>query len=533
MTGISIPILSNVRDFLRGTSDVETALDGVADSLDGLADDARRDAARIGDELGSETRDGARDAERSVERLEGSFRDLSDRARRESSDAGQSISRNVGDGADRARDGVSEIGEEAASTAKETAASFDGSAESIGDAFQEIAANAFAGFGPAGLIAGLAAAAGIGLVFAKIEEGNQNTEQFKESVSELAAEFIDTGEQGVASLDFIIERLKSLATESEDGKVSLADLADVAGEAGSSYKDLADAYSGSADDLDSLLSKNKKYLDALRDEADAVDTTAKGGAEKYSALLNQIDAQERYNGYLTEASEKAQQAAEAEENYAAAGGPAMEAKAEAISTIQDSIDDAAGSWEDYKNEETGAIDPAAFLAAVQARMQASADYATNLEAAQAKLSPEAYQYLIDQGIDFAPMLAAILAGGDDMINNFNSTFTAAAEAGKSAVEGTLPEEFDVTAKVDADTTEAETKTTATEKKDRSTTVKAKADTKEAEAKIDEMVAKTRVAAIGTAADTTGAANTLYNFVNQRRTATITAVVVDRNGKKID
>lgn len=533
MTGISIPIQSDVRDFIRGTDDVEGALEGVADSLDDLAQAARPAASRMGRELSGEMEDAGRDSERSLERVERSFRDLSTSARRESSQAGDSIGRNVEQGSDRAREGVREIGEESASTAREAAASFDGSATSIGDAFQEVAANAFAGFGPAGMLAGVAAAAGIGVVFAKIEEGAEDTEEFKQSVAELAAEFIEAGGVGSTSIDYLVDRIKALATETEDGKASLADMADIADESGSSFKDLADAYAGSSDDLDALVKKNKDYLQALRDEADLVDTTAKGGAEKYSALLNQIDAQERYNGYLSEASDRATEAAEAEANYAAAGGPELEAKAAAIDSIQGSIDDAAGSWADYKNEETGAIDPAAFLAAVQARMQASADYATNLESAQAKLSPEAYQYLVDQGIDFAPMLAAILAGGDEMIGNFNSTFTAAAEAGKSAVEGTLPEEFDVTAKVDADTTEAETKTTATEKKDRSTTVKAKADTKDAEVKLDEVAAKTRVALIGTAADTTGAANTLYNFINQRRTATITATIVDRNGKKVD
>lgn len=174
---IKIDFLSNVRDLIRGTDDVETALDDVADSLDDMARDAKT---------------GGREAERAVEKLEDSFRDAARRAK-DLGDAGDKAGDDVKRGMRRAEDGVEEFRDEANSTARESAASFDGSAESIGDAIQEIAANAFAGFGPAGAVAGLAAAAGIGLAMAGFENLKESEEESKKRAGEWAQAYVEAG----------------------------------------------------------------------------------------------------------------------------------------------------------------------------------------------------------------------------------------------------------------------------------------------------------------------------------------------------
>lgn len=179
---IKIDFLSNARDLIRGTDDVDKALDDVADSLD----DMTRAAKKGGD-----------DAERAVDNLGDSFRDAARKAK-DLDDAGRDAGRSVENGMDRAEEGVSEFKDEANSTAREAAASFDGSAESIADAFQEIAANAFAGFGPAGAVAGLAAAAGIGLAIAGFESVHEAEERAAELASEWADRFVESG-QRVAS----------------------------------------------------------------------------------------------------------------------------------------------------------------------------------------------------------------------------------------------------------------------------------------------------------------------------------------------
>lgn len=176
---IKIDFISNVRDLIRGTDDTEKALDDVADSLD----DMTRAAKKGGD-----------DAERAVDDLGDSFRDAARKAK-DLDDAGRDAGRSVERGMDRAEEGVSEFKDEANSTAREAAASFDGSAESVADAFQEIAANAFAGFGPAGAVAGLAAAAGIGLAIAGFESVHEAEERAAELAGEWADRFVESGQR--------------------------------------------------------------------------------------------------------------------------------------------------------------------------------------------------------------------------------------------------------------------------------------------------------------------------------------------------
>ncbi|QMU97978.1 hypothetical protein FVO59_12780 [Microbacterium esteraromaticum] len=167
---IKIDFLANVRDFVRGTGDAEKALDDVADSLDDMAAGAKK---------------GGRDAERSVEQLEDGFRDAARRAR-DLGDAGKEAGKDVERGMDRASEGVDDFKSEAQQSAREAAASFDGSMESIADLGQEIAANAFSGFGPAGVAAGVGVAAAAGVMIEQFNKINEAAEEARESAFAMA-----------------------------------------------------------------------------------------------------------------------------------------------------------------------------------------------------------------------------------------------------------------------------------------------------------------------------------------------------------
>jgi hypothetical protein len=391
--GLTLNVTANTREAVRGAKDIGDALDDVADSLDDVA----RDGAKSGDKL-EKAFDDTRKANGKVER---SFKDLADTAKRESNTAGDALGKNVKRGADDAQDGIKEIGNEAASTAKESAASFDGSAASIGDAFQEVAANAFAGFGPAGLIAGVAAAAGIGVVSSTLEKGKEESEEFKAEIAELAAELIETGKTGGPALEYIVDRLKDLATEGGDAKTNLEDLSDVAKKSGNNYKDLAQAYAGASDELNKLVDAGKTRLEQLEEEANRPDLTP----AQTKAIYGKITAQEEYNDYLGAAKEKADAAATAEALYAASGGPEMERKAAAIEQINDAYDDAVGATEDFINKETGVFDVEAYVTSMEARSLALKNYVNDLESSG--LSPAAKAYLESQGQEAA---AKFLAG---------------------------------------------------------------------------------------------------------------------------
>lgn len=164
---LKLDILANTTSLIQSMKKGGASIEDVSDALDDLA----REGADAG------------------EKMERSFRDIA----REASDSGGKVGREMKDGFKKAGDGAEDFKQEANSTAREAAASFDGSAESIGDAFQEVAANAFAGFGPAGALAGLAAAAGIGLATEAFNKAKEATEEAKEAAYDYAFAVTDTG----------------------------------------------------------------------------------------------------------------------------------------------------------------------------------------------------------------------------------------------------------------------------------------------------------------------------------------------------
>ncbi len=185
---IKIDFISNVSAFLRGTKQTEGALDDVADALDDMV----------------------RDGDKTERQLERNFREIADAAK----DSSKKIGDDTKDGFKRAGEGAAEFKDEAHSTAREAAASFDGSAESIGDAFQEVAANAFSGFGPLGAVAGLAAAAGIGLATAGFDQVGEASEESKQRAADWAQAFIDAGNDIVGAA-YVVGNVTAIAADPE------------------------------------------------------------------------------------------------------------------------------------------------------------------------------------------------------------------------------------------------------------------------------------------------------------------------------
>ncbi|PPI28204.1 hypothetical protein [Rathayibacter sp. AY1B5] len=445
--GISIDILANTRDFQRGVKDVDKALSETADSLndltrdadksgskigDGLSDgvqygtreaersvdkltdaidDSARDADRtgrkIGDGLSDGVKDGTKDSERAVEKLEGSFKDLADGVKRESKSAGSSLGDEVKRGSAEASDGIREVGDEAASTAKEAAASFDGSAESIGDAFQEVAANAFAGFGPAGLIAGVAAAAGIGLVLSALEAGGEETEEYKARVGELTDKFIEAGGQGELSFEQVADSLRKMATEGDDVAGTLADILERADKTGVSVEDLTKAFTGNEEAID-------RQINAAKDIIAQYDAMAAAAGEDTSKLDGNLAQRSLWAKTsvkkLEEVRSAVEEAKENERLYLESGADELVAKSERTAEYADSIQgelaDVGESWETYQNAETGAIDLAAYTAALSARVEAMNSYRANMSSLHGTISDDAYNYLVQMGADAAPLIDA-------------------------------------------------------------------------------------------------------------------------------
>lgn len=228
MAGITIPFLSNVRDFLRGNKDVEAGLSDVADSLDDVAreaTDAGRDATRALDDMadagrdaGRELDEASRDVERSLqdvaqqagktgseiegelegasraagdeaERMERSFKDAFDTVSKKAKDAGDDIDKNTRAGTGRGAEAVGEFKQEAVSNFSEVASSFQGDMTSAVDGVQGLlgglAGSSIPGVGVAAGIAGLA----LGAMFAGAQEEAEKT---RERIDRLREAFTET-----------------------------------------------------------------------------------------------------------------------------------------------------------------------------------------------------------------------------------------------------------------------------------------------------------------------------------------------------
>lgn len=185
-----ISLLSDVRSFLKGTDDVEKALDDVASSLDELAADTEADAKKAADAL------------------ETKFTSALKEVGTEAKSTGKKLGDDVKDGAKRAGDGIGNMKDESKQSIRETAASFGDITDGL-DLIQEVAANAFVGFGPAGMAAGALAAIGIGLLKTSLDDSKEKADEFIDKVHEMSAALRETG--GVAgtiadSMDDIVDQ---------------------------------------------------------------------------------------------------------------------------------------------------------------------------------------------------------------------------------------------------------------------------------------------------------------------------------------
>lgn len=429
---INIDIGMNVRDFQRGQSDIENGLEQTSDALDALAkasqrsareggkalsegfEDGARDAERavdrLGDDMGDSVKAGARDVDQETEKLERSFKELADSAKRDTSDLGDGMGKSVRRGTDDAKEGLGEFRDEANSTAKESAASFDGSAESIGDAFQEIAANAFAGFGPAGAVAGLAAAAGLGLVFAQVEKNDEKTQELRDQVAALAEEYINTGRIGDVSMSSVADSIRDMALATEDGETTLADLRKTADDAGVPFEKLAKAMAGDSDALDELIGATGEHIDALDRQNVSQDAVAGSGLRAKSAADNQRQALIDLRGDLEKQTEKQDQAAASAQNYADTNAAALARAAESSQDYAENVQDAYAKAGEAGDEyvENGTFNLQKYTEETKKQADAVAAYQLNMVTLSQTLSAEALAYVASLGPDAAPLIDAFV-----------------------------------------------------------------------------------------------------------------------------
>ncbi len=431
MAGISIDISSNPKAFLKGAGDSTDALESLSDALDDVARDGSKSSDKLSDDFGRAATDvdgAAKDIDTSTKRLERSFAELAAGTKRETKKIGDDTEKNIKGGVKGASEGLNELKSEAGGTARETAASFDGSAESIIQAFQEVSANAFIGFGPAGAAAGLAIAAGLGLAVAAGQEASDAINEAKARAGQLTLELYDAG----GTLDGIDlgAKIREWSVEIADSKdaiefwqesavTNIEAAADAADMLGISAKDMIRAMSGS--DQDAAIRVLEAINQGLADNQAAVDAATQKYGPFSAQALDAAATQRVMNAELEEQKTKlkevsgvteeavanqallseitAEDTKIAEENAAA-----KEKQAKAVGQINSAYDSSAGAVEDYLTKESKLFKPQAYINAMKEREKALDSYQKNL--AESDLTPEAKSFLVAQGADAASSFMA-------------------------------------------------------------------------------------------------------------------------------
>ena len=262
---INVDLVADASKAIKEAGKFGKSLEDVADDLEDLGTAGKS----IDDKVGDAFRSVAKDAKT----------------------AGKSIGDDVKRGTDKAGEGFDEMKSEAAGTARESAASF-GSIEDSADVLQEVLANAFAGFGPAGMAAGILAAAGVGLVISNLTDQAEKTNEAKEKMLSLAQVIRDNG--GVLTESDYVQQMEDYGYAIQDTKewyeVFQADaisgfdkLNKISKEAGLSAKDIFKGGFGDKDQAQETLEAVNKKLEALKEKKEAVYQTT-------GSILDPVDA---------------------------------------------------------------------------------------------------------------------------------------------------------------------------------------------------------------------------------------------------
>lgn len=367
--GINIDFISDVSKFLRGTRDISEALEDVADSLDDLARDADKAGEKAGKGIADGIEGGIDDAGDATKKLERKFKDTFDEVKADSKKAGDDVGDNVKRGFKRAEQGAAEFKDEAKSTAREGAASFTGEFEDVADVIQETLANALAGFGPMGAVAGMAAAAGIGILVSVLQSSADKAAETKEKVIDLAGAIREAGGD-IESVDWgsVFEDFANAIADPKswfepwqrESKTNAEIIAADAERLGLNYRTL---FRGLAGDSEAGAAAIEQVSAAIVEQEQKFAALVAGGMDPTAAAM-QVNSTElqTLRGRLEDATEATEQAITLSELYA----EAVEGSTTAVEDFNEAQEERLGLLRDEAEMNMSAAEAAAAWAEQQA-----------------------------------------------------------------------------------------------------------------------------------------------------------------------
>ena len=268
--GLSLNIGANTKDAIKG-------IDQIGDGLEELQDD-------LGETV--------KDSEKLERKFSDDMRDMAAAAEK----TGRSVGKEINDGTRKAGKGMTDLKDESRQSLRETAASIKDVSDGL-DAVQEIAANALVGFGPAGFVAGAAAATGLGLVSEAIRTAQDDADELKrrlaaayQSAAEEGRNFLDEAQVQAATLDIIFGENQGLYQQAQRDAANL----------GLSTQEVVRALAGDQDALNHVLqvtndleaARNQKLVDGVTPmERRALLNTSEG--QTLGEINNRYETQKR------------------------------------------------------------------------------------------------------------------------------------------------------------------------------------------------------------------------------------------------
>lgn len=497
-------------------------------------------AAKATDDLADELDE----ARSELKRLSYSARDVGDETKR---------------GMDGASEGVENLKDEAKQSAKETAASFRDVTDAL-DLVQEIAANALVGFGPAGVAAGLIAAAGIGIAVGEFEKAAEAAEELRTKAVEYAQEALEAGvstDRWFHSAEKLVQRINELEEQKstdarwfwEDDPSKLEDWIDAYERLGREGEEVGDVLKMSSKDQIAYLEEQKDALEEVNEKIKEIQDSGKAhdndaDLQKLQALQDQAKAYDDIIGYTQEQIDLQEKSAETAERFKDAGvtsaqerAAAEEEAADRIQSAQEGVEQSALSgYDSMRNAayEKATADDAAFdtnkwLEYVEQTRALADGYKANL--ATMKLTPEEWENFLALPEDARQNIAASYqtAGEDGKARIRAALSDTGSSAGSEATVG-FEESFqpDADVTVDVDTADAAAQLDdLADKRTAEIEVKTtgKADAKTA---LDDL-AKKRYASIDVSANTWDATATVNAWRRSQEARPVYITVKAKNG----
>lgn len=294
--GINISIVSNVREFLKGTRDASGALDDVVDSLEDVAregDSVDRELGRqmedladsvdkvadSGDklerELGDDLTDVGKAADNAAEKMERSFRDAFNDVERESNTSTRKMGSDMDDWRRNAESSTGEFREEAKSNFSEITSSFTGDMDSMVD----LAQGTFGGLagtlsGPFGIASGVVAASA-GLFYTMWAEKAEAVEQ---RVSDMYDDMIESGDNFLSE-EYIRQAISDIITGADNAVISLEQVRTMAATSGIPEQTILAAAAGDAESLNLVLESTQTGIDEVQGKINEAKAASDGYAD--------------------------------------------------------------------------------------------------------------------------------------------------------------------------------------------------------------------------------------------------------------